>query len=476
MAFPRTAARAAIGLLGAWILVLACPAESSAQDLLQLFMPGDASSRMMGGNAFGPPFPGSDQTVGTGMSRHPAVIMQYQYDDVYRESRGDGAYSGLQRRLGTAEIFVPLDAGPSRSALQLDVRSRGVQGGLLYSTRDRAQLQGSHQSVMMTYSMNLSRTLRWNLGLGRSLVSGNVPQEYEGGLLFRSSSLVLNVTTGTRSHFQSVELNIAGVRGILPLDFRQTGLEAAVSFAGESVQIEGRGYQGFISPLPGLTHESDTRLVPSGRTEGYSIRAVAPLSPDWHWLVIAERRLINGGGTYYSRGSSYANLKGGGYANTMIAAALQYARPTVTVVADAGFRSLSASVEGFAESWPFISVLESPVSQREYFRMRGSLSLWQLHVGAELAVTHSLGLGLGANAVRLAPALNVDSWESRFLSFGTRDQQGSATIRYSITQFIPVRLERVEPTGGQISLSSSTSTLIRSSGGQFHTLTVAYQL
>jgi len=464
-----------------------------------MFMGGDYASRMMGGDPFGQTV-GADGSIGGLQERaRPAVVLGYRYDDVYRERREDGAHSGLRRRVRLADISVPVGMNSTLPMLQLEIGSSDILGGLLYSARDRARLQGNSESFMMTYSMNLSRSLRWNLGFGRSLNSSASPQEYAGGIVFQSGGSLLTLSVESRGYLQSAWLNIVDVQGVLPLDYRETGLKAGVTLPVGEGRVQVSAHHGFVSSLAQATREWDTRIVPAGLSEGFAASVAVPISPTWLGLLVLEGEILGGEGVFYSRASMYASVKAGSYKSTAVVAALRFAPPQkVTVVADLQYRSMAAGVDGFAESWPFVSVLASPVAQREYFEVRGSLSFWQLHVGTTIPVGEHVALGFGANGVRLLPGLQVNSWESRFLSIGRRAYKervlpmklvdgvfassginvafSFATLQYSITQFIPVRVLRVEPTGGQGSISSRSSTQVRSGGGQFHTLVLSCEI
>ena len=483
-------------ILGGTLALLLITGEASAQDILQMFLPGGPEYRLIGGNPFSSVR--SDANGSSGIESKAFVRYDGRIDNYYSELRTDGTAPRLGGRLHSLSLQLPLKSG---ARVGLAAQSRELLSEARNTSDQLMNYDNSLKLIRLSYETPLFGSTSWNLILGHSNASGALLQDVGTSIAFRApiGSLALNVERSTSS--QELNIAVAGVQGLLPLDHQSTEVSVRLQSEGENPRIVMRGFQKAISPIPDGANRHFLRFSPGGIVLGWESLLEAPLGSSWKGMVSFSGLAFNGAGTFSAAGSQYGLLGHAAYRDISAAAGLITVGPSGSMfVADCKYIVVEGSFDGYAESWPFVSAMESLFSQRGNFQVTGSFRLAQIHAGGMMPVASWLELGGGLTAMRMTPALRVESWQAglfgtgrrgysdrrlsidqvdgAMLSGGLRVHVGKVRVDYSISQFIPVTLHKSAPTGGTKDLFTPAlpGAVVRSWGGLFQSMSVEVEM
>ncbi|MBI4417125.1 MAG: hypothetical protein HY563_00005, partial [Ignavibacteriales bacterium] len=350
------------------VVFIALTAGVSAQDLLQVFLNGGTEGRLTGGN----PFVGWEQNwQGTFNHWGSQGFIRYKgrVDNYYREERNDGTSPGLGGVLHAFEAAIPLSAG---TMVGIHAESETVLSQAL-NTRDQiATYVNSRKKVRLTVDTELSGRIRWKVVAGHVTNSSSFLRDMGTGLTLatRYGSASLGVERSTNG--QHMALTVGGVSGYLPLEhehvitrlsFRTEGpfsLELGASHSVISRKVDGPSFR-------------QMQFEPAGIVAAYDARFLWTISSNWKAMGALKNQSMGGHGEFTSEGSRYGAVNGIRYGELSLLAALERtAESGLHFIADMRWSSIRGSLEGFLDSWPFVSMVESPVSARAMFRIHGS--------------------------------------------------------------------------------------------------------
>ncbi len=472
--------------------------------MVGLFIRGDERYRFLGGNPFSLTS-GSQQwheQHGAELAR-PRITYTTHVDDVYDEVQSDGNEAGSQGYVRHLEFLLPLSQSALRPVIGFSMTSSDFSSRFRLPSSEQADFKNGLTAIAIDYRMRLNRLLQIGGMLGHSSNGGKTQWNYRSEFVLRPGSNVsLLVQVSDRASWQVLDLDINNVNGNLPLEFQQRAARLSVIYSSRTFTISSTALHSLISSLPDEGRLAEAHFHPEGDIDDLSVQTVYAMTEKWQGVLAVEWRALKAAGSFVFGGARYGMLREIQYDDILIQIGSQYhLSGQWLLLMDAQWRRLRGAAYGYAESWPFISVFDSPVSSRENFIARGSAEFWKLHVGAAMPVTSNLTLGFGANYVHLIPELLLSSWESRVLVFGARGyQERTLPVRsidlgivsggfqaelagiiaeYSFVQFVPVAALRKPDDPGETTTtgppSAVPSVASRTSGGQFHRLSIAYE-
>lgn len=483
---------------GSILALLAISGQASAQDLLRMFLPGDPQYQLMGGNPFS-----TMRADGNGYSGAPTdsrMFVRYdgRFDGYYSELRTDGSSPSLDGQTHSLTFQLPLRTG---ARFGLTAQSRQLLSEARNTSDQLLNYDNSLRRIRLSYESPLFQSIRWNATLGHSNASSSLFQDIGTSILIQMPAGALSLNVERSSNSQELNLAVAGVQGFLPLDHQNLTVKVGLASGGSTPRITVSGFQTTVSPLPRSVDRDLLRFEPAGFVKGWELRLETPVVSSWKGMITMEGLAFAGDGIFTAAGSRYGQLKNAEYRDVSASAGLMTAGPSGSMfVADFKWMRVDGSFTGYAESWPFVSALESFISQRGSFQVAGSFSLSQFHAGGLMAVARWLELGAGITAMRIVPALRIESWQPGFLGVGRKayaDRQlsidridgamlsggfrlhaGNIRVDYSISQFVPVALRKSEPLDGATDLFTAPEpgSVIRSWGGLFQRMSVEVEM
>lgn len=481
-----------------FLVLTICGHSASAQDVLGLFLSGNDRSKSMGGNPFASLEQDNFPSSGNAVSFRRNVSFDLRYDNIYHEVHPDGMETLLQSSTRQINVSLPLSEAASSPKLNLNVVSLGSSAIVDQSPSERGNYQSECKAVTVGYETPLGPSMHVGIGIGQSYGNPQSFTNYESSFsLLLPEGISINGRIGNWEQSQVLQLQISGTDGILPLDYVKRGVHFSISIPLGNVKLVGSEHNDFIYPAANLSRLYETRFAPNGSDNGYQLHCVITTGKQWKTLLSADEETINGNGIFYSSDQKYGSLSGFFLETVTLQGAVQYSVSSGGVIeSDLKWQSISGNILGYAESWPFTSIFDSPIPLRENIKASGQLDMLQLHVGGKVPISDQFEFGLGVNLLRMRPKVELDSWESKYLVFGMRGYKVRALavrlvdaailstgfrlhlqpfiIDYSIMQFVPLNIEKSGSSGGGSVISSSSGT-VRASGGQFHHLTVEYE-
>lgn len=482
------------------ILVLTLCTQVRSQDILGIFFNNGGESGMMGGDPFA--------EIGTNRTHHlyfhdayttPLVRFDSHIDNVYKETRSDGTENGLQRNLNLADVVVPLTLGSRPIVFRASARSTTVSGSIDLDAEQHASYNGRDEYVSAAVQVPVSDAMNWTFAMGENTQGLHTSPGYETGFSYEHPEGTTTLSLRNRPNFQVVGLNIAGVDGVLPLDFSQKGAEVSFDVPFRRLVFHMTGHDDFIVPLPAVDRINDTRFAPNGKAWGFTFSTLAEISSEVDLLFSCGSESIDGKGTFTSRMSPYAQLDKFSLYHNFIRTGIRYAVSAgVNLESDISWSRINGAAAGFAESWPFVSIKKTSLSQG-YFDGSGTVRLTQAHLGGIFSISERFHAGCGINVVRMIPDASLVTWQSRFLSFGERDRKtmtfpfrelrglilsggikgsvGVFGLLYSFSQIVPLKAVTIlNEQHGESSPGTILAPAIHGSGGQFHSLSILLYL
>jgi hypothetical protein len=355
--------------------------------------------------------------------------------------------------------------------------------------------------IRLSYETPLSGTTRWNVSLGHSNASGALLGDVGTSISFQApmGSLALNVERSTNS--QQLNIAVAGVQGLLPLDHQSAEMGVRLESGLTNVKIVAEVFQKIISPIPDGASRHFLRFSPGGLMWGWESLVEAQFGSSWKGMVSLSGLSFSGAGTFSASGSQYGLLRNAEYNTISTSAGLMTLGKSGSLfVADCQYLVVDGSFNGYAESWPFVSAMQSLFSLRGNFQVAGSFRLAQIHAGGMMPVASWLELGGGLAAIRMTPVLRVESWQAgifgtgrkgysdrrlsidridgAMVSGGLRIHAGKVRVDYSFSQFVPITLHKSAPATGTRDLftPAQPGAVVRSWGGLFQSMSVEVEM
>lgn len=479
-------------VFAAWMLLVLAEG-GSAQDLLQFFLTGGPSGRLMGGDPFPAP-----------VLQHPAfssgergyVRFGGRLDNYYKEERRDGSSPGLHGGIYDLTAMIPLTG---RTDILIQTGSQTVLSQALNTADQVATYDNRQKALRVSVGTHIADGIRWNMAAGHTTASGTPLRDLGTGVMIGTGQNSVSLQMDRSASNHHLALSVGGVNGFLPLGHEQITTRIDVR-SGGFPSFELSAAHSVLSQGPGNPTDQ-MRFAPSGIMVWYRVQAFAPVTDRWDAHGSIEHRSMTGHGEFTSDGSGYGALHAMSYRELSVVAAVRRTFSSGSrVVADLRWTSIRGSLDGHLESWPFVSTLESPLATRAMFRIGGSFEVLQAHAGGRFPATSWLELGGGLAAIRLIPDLRVESWQAGFLglgrkaytdrrlvvrtldgamvSAGFRASFGLVTIEYAVSQFVPVRIRSaVLPSGtGSLVSAPETGAVIRSWGGLFQHFSAQWDL
>ncbi|GEM_PF-2749540 len=474
---------------------------SPAQDILGMFLSGEANYRMMGENPFVTTLGQSykwQQKITT-----PSLHFTYQYDNIYHESHSDGTETAIESYRRNVDLFIPVAQNLYQPVLGIHAATARFLAQSNIVKSDGGQYNGDQNRLSISYSMRVSPALQFGVAVGQSYAHPTLFGDYSSNIILHFSPHTLfTLENSNSSNTQLLQLDITGIKGVIPLDYQKQGTRGSLIFDYPAVQVSIRGEQGSITSLAEMNRDWQTQFIPEVRLKAYGVDALFPINNFWSILCRFENDDLQGKGRFTSNGQSYGALSKLWYRNLSSTAGVRYAwSRNALIESHFQWKMINGELMGHVESWPFVSLFDMQISQRENFLASGSAKIWKLHIGSLIPVTDQIQWGIGLSALRLIPQIDIHSWESKFFSYGMRAYEerslavrsadfsilstgfhtmiSALEINYAINQFIPISIHRkAEFTGKEIgSTENSTGVIssLQSSGGQFHQLMIEYR-
>ena len=472
--------------------------KASAQDLLRIFLPGDPQYQLIGGNPFSSLQSGDNTPFRVARDSKGFVRYDNRLDNYYSELRKDGSTPHLGARMQSLLVQMPL---PSGARFGLAAQTSQLLSEARNTSDQTLNYDNTLKLIRLSYEAPLTGSIQWNVVLGHSNASSGLLQDAGASVSFHIPAGSLSLDVERSANSRDLSIAVAGVQGLLPLDHQTMTVRVGMASGGSAARIAVSGYQSAISPLPSGINRTLLHFLPAGFIRGWDALLETQVGPSWKGMVSLEGLSFEGNGTFTSSGTRYGRLDNAGYRNVSATAGLMTSGPSGSMfVADFKWMRVEGSFAGYAESWPFVSAMQSLFSQRGNFKAEGSFQLSQLHAGGLTPVTDWLSLGGGVTAMSILPALRIESWQpglfgtgrngysdrrlsvdridGGMLSGGLRLHAGGIHIDYSISQFIPLSTRTSGPEAGTSTLFSTPQegSVIRSWGGLFQRLSVAIEL
>jgi hypothetical protein len=461
--------------------------SAEAQDIARLFLPGDPAFQLMGGNPL--------SIIEAGAGSKLFVRYNSRFDDYYHEQRRDGSSPSLGGAVHSIKAGV---AFPSGSTLNLIGQSEYLTSQARSSSDQLMDYSNNRKFLGLAYGMPLSPGLRWTVNVGYSDASGSVLQDIGTAVSFSLPNGALSIGLERTTNAQQMGVIVSSIRGTLPLNHQNIISRVAVTTGSESVRFSFAASQTVVSPHHDQSHPDGLRFEPAGYVRQWQSRMEAGLNGSWKMVLTAEGNVFQGRGAFTANGSGYGMLERADYEETSVSGGLVHESAGLMFVSDLSWTRIDGSLDGRIESWPFVSLLQSPFSQRANFDIEGTFRLLNAHTGAIVKLTDWLNMGGGISVLRLIPDLRIESWQAGFLGIGRKaytDRRlsveqldggmisagfqmrlGDVGIDYSVNQFVPINLQKTSlPSGTSgIFTAPQAGTVVKSWGGLFQRVSVKW--
>jgi hypothetical protein len=434
----------------------------------------------------------------------PTLHFDYKFDNVYREEHSDGTETVIQQYSRRGELLIPLAKNVFQPIVGVQISSQRFLTKAHQSPSEGGNYDGENNRVSLSYAMRLSNAFQFSAVVGQSFANPQLLRNYESTISVRVTPQVqFLVNAGSVSSSQTLWLNVTDINGVVPLDYQLQKAEASLKLEYPNGTFILSAKHADIVSVPEASREWDTKFIPHGRTASYSMLTFIPFSDKWLGVTSYEENEIEGSGRFLSRNKQYGDFSRFSFPSRTFRLGARYRfSGNGMFEADIQWRALSGTLNGTLDSWPFVSVFDMPLGQRENFEASGSLKFWKLHVSSLFPLFDNVRAGVGVSGITFFPELKIRSWESRFLSYGVRALQErelaihqldasilsagvkgelfNMELQYSVNQFIPLRIIRNsdyagDEIGSTGSGETSSSPSMQSSGGQFHQLYISYR-
>ncbi|MFI5252697.1 MAG: hypothetical protein ACHQQQ_09740 [Bacteroidota bacterium] len=473
------------------------------QDVLGFFIPGISQDRMIGGNLF--TIAHGDETypdLSEGL-KNPSLSYNFNLDNLYREEQSNGIINQAGKYSRNINLSIPFQGSQFSPHIRLSYYSSNFFTNVSQDTSGSGNYTSRNDQMMISYDMRVNQLFTVGSELtelsdgDHSFVAGN------STILFNvDQSSSLSFTMGNTGTLNLIQLNITGTDGILPLHIQKRGYIISGISRHSHYNVYAKIDHSSLGAVPGVMEADNTHFIPRGSIDDISFDIVMKTNNNFDALLGGSSSVTDGSADFLSGTSLYGSFPAfrmidreyhGGFQLRM--------NNTKLVTGDIQWRSLTGNIEGHIDSWPFVSIFQSLITTREYFKLNGSLEYTKLHMGTYLPLSESFTLGFGGNYMHVIPSLTVESWQPKYIIFGMRayteknlsirsldliivsgglrGRLGNFEGSYSFTQFAPIRIDRMNSqkiiAGGETSSTPSSGQSLKTSGGQFHQFTILYE-
>ena len=477
--------------------------DARCQDVLGYFLSGSPADRMTGGNIFSGTPEFKPLSLPSAEMMHPVAGYEYRFDNLYKEELADGDVNQAQRYSRAFSLSLPLQYGMFSPVLDLSVISTSAGTRIAQDSGEAGDYASRNNVVNLSYAMRLSSAISISADVSslsdgnHSFTNGNAMVTFDLGP--RSA---ISFRTGNIGSFNLLQLTITGVDGVLPLHIQKSGFAFAGQTALERLSLAFSFEQSSLLSVPDVTEENNTRFLPQGTLLEAVTGARYDLRDNVSLMIGGKYVQATGAAKFLSGSSSYGNLSSFGFNSAEVHAGVRYGTTASRfITGDLQWQRLSGGLRGYVESWPFVSIFDALVSSRENFGAAGSLEYLKVHLGGTFPMSDNITIGLGNNLLHAMPSLTVETWQPKYIIFGVRayDKKeldirsldlmiasagmkmrlGGYILTYSINQFVPLHIDKGETASGSGSAPSQpgtgTTQTLKTSGGQFHQLSVVYE-
>jgi hypothetical protein len=307
-----------------------------------------------------------------------------------------------------------------------------LAGGVLGFTGQRitADFQNSNSQSTLDISLS-SKIQRWAMTYERTIGNFNIAlgadflDEFQHVLLFGNGSIemkfplafVSGIRLGVREYSVPLFFRTTYLDSELPLShaLHQTDIEASVELSLIPKNLLQLNYMTSGNVPKGETNLFDGR--DKSESEGWSASLFQDVQP-WRYEMSYDLQrfrstfdFLHGGTMFGDASLSDALIERVGAGCRLSSAAGS------DILFDGSFTTLKGSFVGNLQSWPFLSILQSAITNRINFRFIGSVKYWQ--IGAEkLLQFESVTLKPRITYYDVRPDIVIQSWQPEFLVIG----------------------------------------------------------
>ena len=487
------------------LILLGCVrCDAPAQDILGYLLSGKTSERMIGGNIFSSLPEEMTRDRGVEQTVMPSMEYDYHFDDIFHQTQANGSDNFTQGYSRSLRASLPLTVNQFPSLLQVGFYSTTIATGISQDTGEAGNYSSSNVRMTFSYSMHLNSSLSVRTEFSQ-LSDGHYSSMNGNGTLTLTidPQSKLSLSTGNIGSFNLLQLEITGVDGVLPLHIRKSGYSLSAYRIWRGITLFGKFEHSSLLSVPERTDVGDTRFLPHGKLAQSELNARFDFAQNLTALIGVNGMTIDGEASFLSGVSSYGSIRSFQLNDKEIHAGLLLTGANHKLyTADVQWRQVEGGMNGYIESWPFVSIFQSLVTTREYYNVTGALQFAKFHIGGYFPLSDKFTIGLGNNFFHILPSLSVETWQPKYIIFGVRAYAKNELsvqsldlmvlsggiraslnkfgISYSINQMVPLHIVKiaapasealpsVPPSGGSSPQSSASG-----SGGQFHQLSLSY--
>jgi hypothetical protein len=315
--------------------------------------------------------------------------------------RGQFEYAGGKIRLGAQRLTAEFRNHDKRSTFDV----------ALYNKLQRLSLDYSADFGNFGFDIGADVLDEFQHArlFGRGLVRMRFPFSY-----------VDEIRVGIRESSFPVLARATYLDSELPLShaLEQTAVEASVIFSllrGNSIGLDyvASGNQRRNDSFPfTLRDETESRSWTASVHQSFS---------SWNCGMEYDRRTFKSSDGFFHEGNSFGEATlFDALDESIVLNCIHRRGAAADMDIDAGFENIEGSFVGDLQAWPFLSVLQSVITNRINFRFTGSLRFWHIGLGREwdLGIV-SLRPAVAYYDVR--PDIVIDSWQPQYLVIGVSD-------------------------------------------------------
>ena len=359
-----------------------------------------------------------------------------------------------------------------------------LAGGVLGFTGQRVIADYRNFNAKSTLDISVSGKIqRWDVTYDRAFgnftiaVGADVVYEFQHTLMFGKGSIAIKfplpfvreIQLGIREYSVPLFFRTTYLDSELPLShaLHQTDIEASVDLSFIPKNLLELNYSTSGNKPKGETNLFDARDKSESEKWGASLlQDVEPWRCEMSYDLQRFRStfdFLHGGTTFGHASLSDALIErvGGECKHS------SDAEPNILF--DGSYTTLKGSFVGNLQSWPFLSVLQSAITNRINFRFIGSVKYWQIGV-EKLLQFESLTLKPRITYYDVRPDIVIQSWQPEFLVIGVSQfadnsldiiHAGLAQLELTVgvhspaikvelsgTQFLPIFQDRRAVQGG----------------------------
>lgn len=471
-------------------LIAALVSAGQSQDFLQLFLPPNARPFDAVGelpHRFSAPSHTIEAPVDPSVS---SLSLRWDSYEIYKEHRSDRVVSEWAGTSHTLDLWMAARVNGFQPYTRLTVHRSNFSTAFNPLADERAEFEKGGLTADLHFTLPVTSEITLSTAAGQF-----ADRLHSHGNLFGSiqlhvrENLLLGIASTHRGSPQVLYLTIEDIHGLLPLDFRNTGVRTWIDwrlFPRLSTHVEFENLS--ISPLTGVVREQSTRFSPHGESVRITWSSLWQLSQTWHSYGHYQRTRVNLEGMFLAKDLSYGRISNADARDELIRFGLGRLRDNATAfLLQLEWRRVDASAAGVLDGLPFIDKAQWLALTRAYFNANGSLEVVNFHTGLRTQPLSPVTIGVGAYLFRAFPQLQLTTWEPKALGFGRKNIETRSlafervdglvvsanlevgishfTVRSRIIQVIPLHIRKSPPGTNEILISSPSGPL-QSSGGR----------